>query len=81
MVDIHTYSNIFVLKIGYFLIRDLASPNRIIAGFGIGLWHGMITPITLVTSLFSNNVSIYEIHNNGSCYNCGFVLGVRILFG
>ncbi|MDO8589929.1 MAG: hypothetical protein Q7R69_01495 [bacterium] len=51
-----------------------------LAGFWLGLWHGMIAPITLVISLFSNNVGFYEVHNSGGWYNFGFVLGVVILF-
>lgn len=52
-----------------------------IAGFWLGLWHGIIAPITFVVSLFSDNVNVYEIHNNGNWYNLGFVLGAGVLLG
>ena len=52
-----------------------------IAGFWLGLWHGIISPVTFIISLFSNNVNFYEVHNNGGWYNFGFVLGAGILFG
>jgi len=52
-----------------------------IAGFWLGLWHGIIVPITFIVSLFSHNVNVYEIHNNGSWYNFGFVLGAGALLG
>jgi len=52
-----------------------------VAGFWLGLWHGIISPITFIISLFSNNVHMYEVHNNGGWYNFGFVLGAGILFG
>ena len=52
-----------------------------IAGFWLGLWHGIILPITFVISLFSENVDVYEIHNNGGWYNLGFVLGAGVLLG
>ena len=52
-----------------------------VAGFWLGLWHGIIAPITFFISLFSNSVNVYEIHNNGNWYNFGFVLGAGILFG
>ena len=52
-----------------------------IAGFWLGLWHGIIAPITFVISLFSDNVNVYEIHNNGNWYNFGFVLGAGVLLG
>ena len=59
----------------------IAASNGNIAGFWLGLWHGIISPITFIISLFSNNVSIYEIHNNGGWYNFGFLLGVGGLTG
>ena len=46
------------------------------AGFWMGLWHGIISPVTFVVSLFNDRVSVYEIHNNGGWYNLGFLLGV-----
>ncbi len=52
-----------------------------IAGFWQGLWHGFIALITFFVSLFNENVSIYEVHNNGGWYNFGFILGVSIFFG
>jgi hypothetical protein len=52
-----------------------------LAGFWSGLWHGMISPITFIISLFSHNVNIYEVHNNGGWYNFGFLFGVSIAFG
>lgn len=52
-----------------------------VAGFSTGLWHGIISPITFVISLFSDKVNFYEVHNNGGWYNFGFVLGAGILFG
>lgn len=52
-----------------------------VAGFWAGLWHGIISPITFLISLFTSDVNIYEVHNNGNWYNFGFVLGAGILFG
>jgi hypothetical protein len=59
------------------------SPNEEgkVAGFWLGLWHGFISPITFVVSLFTDTVHIYEIHNSGGWYNFGFLLGVSIFFG
>jgi hypothetical protein len=48
------------------------------AGFFKGVWHGLISPITFVISLFSKNVRFYEVHNNGGWYNFGFVLGAGL---
>jgi len=52
-----------------------------IAGFWQGLWHGIIAPITFIVSLFSDNVHMYEVHNNGNWYNFGFLLGMAIILG
>lgn len=52
-----------------------------LAGFWLGLWHGIIAPITFVISLFTDDVSLYEVRNNGNWYDFGFVLGAGILFG
>ncbi len=51
------------------------------AGFLLGLWHGFISPVTFIISLFSKIVGIYEVHNNGGWYNFGFILGCSIIFG
>ena len=51
------------------------------AGFWLGLWHGMIIPVTFVISLFNDNVNIYEVDNNGNWYDFGFVLGLSFPYG
>jgi hypothetical protein len=64
-----------------------AGPNNValvdaphVAGFWFGLWHGAISPITFLISLFSSDVTIYDVHNNGNWYNFGFMLGVSAAF-
>ena len=52
-----------------------------VAGFWVGLWQGAIMPISFLVSLFTADVQIYEVHNNGGWYDFGFVLGAGILFG
>jgi len=59
----------------------VSSPNGDVAGFWLGLWHGIIAPVTFVISLFTDNVNLYEVHNNGNWYDGGFVVGAGILFG
>jgi len=49
-----------------------------VAGFWLGLWHGLISPVTFVISIFNRNVRLYEIHNNGGWYNFGFVIGAGL---
>jgi hypothetical protein len=52
-----------------------------VAGFWQGLWHGFISPVTFIISLFNANVGIYEVYNNGGWYNFGFMAGVSMIFG
>lgn len=58
------------------------TPNRQgkVSGFWKGLWHGIISPITFVISIFTKSVRFYEVHNSGFWYNLGFVIGAGILF-
>jgi hypothetical protein len=51
------------------------------AGFWLGLWHGLIAPVTFVISLFSDTVGIYEVSNTGAWYDGGFVLGLGFIVG
>ncbi len=46
------------------------------AGFFYGLWHGVISFITLIIHLFNNGVMIYETSNTGGWYDFGFLVGV-----
>ena len=51
------------------------------AGFWLGLWHGIIVPVTFVISLFTDQVNIYEVANSGNWYDFGFVLGLSASVG
>jgi hypothetical protein len=51
------------------------------AGFWAGVWHGMISPITFVVSLFNPRVRIYETQNRGRLYDFGFIIGICGAFG
>jgi hypothetical protein len=61
-------------------LADTADTNGHIAGILLGLWHGVISPVTLVWSFFNKAVQMYEVHNDGSQYNLGFLLGVALVF-
>jgi hypothetical protein len=67
-----------------------AGPNELVnsasrqgkpSGFWLGLWHGLIAPVTFIISLFTKAVHMYEVHNNGGWYNFGFLLGMMIILG
>ena len=51
-----------------------------VPGTLIGIWHGIISPVTLVVSFMKPDVQMYEVHNDGSQYNLGFLVGVAIVF-
>ncbi len=51
------------------------------AVFWGGLWHGIISPVTFVWSLFSDTVNVYEVYNSGGWYDFGFMLGISLIFG
>ncbi|MBW6473313.1 MAG: hypothetical protein K0B14_09340 [Anaerolineaceae bacterium] len=53
--------------------------NRI-SGFLPGIWHGAISPITLVLSIINSDIQMYAVHNDGVPYNLGFLIGVAIVF-
>ena len=60
---------------------DTPSADGDVAVFWLGLWQGIIVPITFIISLFSDTVSIYEVHNNGGWYDFGFVIGAGFFLG
>ncbi|MGD9345279.1 MAG: hypothetical protein PVH84_05415 [Candidatus Aminicenantes bacterium] len=85
MKNIRVLAVLFLLAI--FLMTCAPGPNDLekspdgegkIAGFWKGLWHGLIAPITFIISIFSESVRLYEVHNNGTWYNFGFVLGAGL---
>lgn len=83
----HTVIVVVVLVAALMLAGCAAGPNALVgsadgegrlAGFGLGIWHGVIAPITFVISLFSERVHLYEVHNNGNWYNLGFMIGLWV---
>ena len=49
-------------------------------GFLLGLWHGFIFPVAWIVSLFTDQVAIYAVPNNGGWYDFGYFLGI-VVFG
>jgi len=54
--------------------------GEVVAGLVTGLWHGFISPVTLVVSFFNPEIQMYDVFNTGSLYNLGFLLGIAIIF-
>ena len=57
-------------------VKDATAP-----GFLAGLWHGWIVVFSFIGSLFSPDIAIYAVPNNGGWYNFGFALGVGAFSG
>ena len=79
-----------MLVLVFALVGCAAGPNDMVntapegetaAGFWLGLWQGFISLFTFIVSLFNDNVSMYEVHNNGGWYNFGYIIGVSAFFG
>src|SRR3990170_604287 len=62
-------------------LENVPPEGGTVAGFWLGLWHGIIAPITFIISIFRSDVRFYEVHSDGFWYNLGFVLGAGILLG
>jgi hypothetical protein len=62
-------------------LMDTADAHGSIVGLLPGIWHGIISPVTLIGSFFNKDMQMYEVHNNGSQYNLGFLLGIVLLLG
>ena len=45
-------------------------------GFLYGLLHGFLAPLTFIVSLFSDDVAMYAVNNNGGWYDFGFLVGI-----
>ena len=59
---------------------NTADAHGRVAGILLGIWHGVISPVTLVLSFLNTGAHMYEVHNDGSQYNLGFLLGVALVF-
>ena len=56
-------------------VEQCLTPMEHTYGFWGGTWHGMITWISFIGSLFSNDIAVYAVNNNGAPYDFGFVGG------
>lgn len=50
-------------------------------GFFHGLFHGWIILFSFIGSLFSDDIAVYAVPNNGGWYDFGFALGVGAFSG
>ncbi len=62
-------------------MRDEPGADGGVAGFWLGLWHGIIAPVVFIVSLLRGGVRIYEVHNNGGWYDFGYLFGLLTVWG
>ena len=55
-------------------VVDPAAP-----GFLEGVWHGFIFPVAWIVSLFTDDISVYQVPNNGGWYDFGYFIGICFL--
>jgi len=48
-------------------------------GFWLGVWHGFVFPVSFVLSLFTDNIAVYAVPNNGHWYDFGYFVGIVFL--
>ena len=84
----HKYHSLkLFLLISFFLMLssctagDAQFTSESPAGFWYGLWHGVISLISLIIHLFNSDVVVYEVNNTGGWYDFGFLLGVICIWG
>ncbi len=53
------------------------SPNRTV-GFGHGLLHGAMMPLSLPSLLLGRDVPIYACNNSGRIYKIGYICGINL---
>jgi hypothetical protein len=61
-------------------LMNATDANGRTAGVFLGIWHGIISPVTMVLSFVNPELQMYEVHNNGNQYNFGFLIGAAIVF-
>jgi len=77
---------VFMILLALILFSSCADVQQIEAcktghtyGFWGGLWHGIIAPVAFVGSLFSDDIAVWAVNNNGGWYTFGFLIGVGSL--
>lgn len=50
------------------------------ADFLYGVWHGIISVISLIIHIFNDSVLVYEVNNSGGWYDFGFLMGVIMVW-
>ena len=59
--------------------QSAVAVNPAAPGFLEGVWHGFIFPVAWVISLFTDDISVYQVPNNGGWYDFGYFVGICFL--
>ena len=59
--------------------QSMAAVNPASPGFLEGVWHGFIFPIAWIVSLFTDDIAVYQVPNNGGWYDFGYFIGICFL--
>jgi hypothetical protein len=71
---------VVTVAVGYFYGRasPWAFPKRQTVGFGWGVLHGALMPLSLPSLVIGKDVQIYEPDNSGRTYKIGYICGVDL---
>ncbi len=58
-------------------VPTAVQPNA--PGFLEGVWHGFIFPVAWIVSLFTDDIAVYAVPNNGTWYDFGYFVGIVFL--
>ena len=59
--------------------QSMSAVNPAAPGFLEGVWHGFIFPIAWIVSLFTDDIAVYQVPNNGGWYDFGYFIGICFL--
>ena len=59
--------------------QTVASVNPAAPGFLEGVWHGFIFTVAWIVSLFTDQIAVYQVPNNGGWYDFGYFVGICFL--
>jgi hypothetical protein len=59
--------------------QSLTAVNPAAPGFLEGVWHGFIFPVAWIVSLFTDDIAVYQVPNNGGWYDFGYFVGICFL--
>ena len=72
---------LFTSCAGVVNVQECIPIEEHIYGFWAGLWHGMTVLFSFIGNIFSDDIAIYAVNNNGMWYDFGYFLGVGSLGG